>query len=97
MSLLTIYPLESIAPLPTTLDDIDFAKAKLGRMLFLDLTLSSDQTIVHYAKTLGVETVAEFIETKETALKLREIGVTYGQGYYFDKPQATVTQKEIIL
>ncbi|MGB5966009.1 MAG: EAL domain-containing protein [Sulfurimonadaceae bacterium] len=59
--------------------------------------LKTVQTIVHYAKTLGVETVAEFVETKETALKLREIGVTYGQGYYFDKPQATVTQKEIIL
>ncbi|MEN8147752.1 MAG: EAL domain-containing protein [Campylobacterota bacterium] len=55
------------------------------------------QTIVHYAKTLGVETVAEFVETKKTAMKLREIGVTYGQGYYFDKPQATVTQKEIFL
>lgn len=59
--------------------------------------LKTVQTIVHYAKTLGVETVAEFVETKETALKLREIGVTYGQGYYFDKPQATVTKKEIIL
>ncbi|MDA3946410.1 MAG: EAL domain-containing protein, partial [Helicobacteraceae bacterium] len=55
------------------------------------------QAIVHYAQTLGLETVAEFIETKETALKLRDIGVTYGQGYYFDRPQATVTQKEIIL
>lgn len=55
------------------------------------------QTIVHYAKTLGVETVAEFIETKETVQKLRDIGVTYGQGYYFDRPQATITQKKIIL
>ncbi len=55
------------------------------------------QTIVHYAKTLGVETVAEFVETREIALILREIGVTYGQGYYFDKPQATLSQKEIVL
>lgn len=54
-------------------------------------------TIVDYAKSLGVETVAEFVETRETALKLREIGVTYGQGYYFDKPQATITQKEFLL
>ena len=55
------------------------------------------KTIVHYANTLGVETVAEFVETREVALKLKEIGVTYGQGYYFDKPQATLVQKEIIL
>lgn len=55
------------------------------------------QTIVRYAEALGVETVAEFVETKETALKLREIGVTYGQGYYFDRPQPSVVAKEIIL
>jgi len=55
------------------------------------------QTIVRYAEALGVETVAEFIETKETALKLREIGVTYGQGYYFDRPQPSVVAKAIVL
>ena len=41
----SLFALEPIAPLPTTLDDIDLAKAKLGRMLFLDPTLSSDQTV----------------------------------------------------
>ena len=55
------------------------------------------QTIVHYTQALEVETVAEFVETKEIALKLKEIGVTYGQGYYFDRPQPTIVQNEIIL
>jgi len=55
------------------------------------------KTIVHYAESLGVETVAEFVETREIALLLKEIGVTYGQGYYFDRPQATLSQKEILL
>ena len=55
------------------------------------------RTIVHYAQALEVETVAEFVETKEIALKLKEIGVTYGQGYYFDRPQPTIVQNEIIL
>ena len=55
------------------------------------------QTIVRYAQALGVETVAEFIESRETALKLREIGVTYGQGYYFGQPEAGITKKEIVL
>ena len=41
----SLLALEPIAPLPTTLNDIDIAKAKLGRMLFLDPTLSSDQTV----------------------------------------------------
>ena len=42
---LSLFALEPIAPLPTTLNDIDITKAKLGRMLFLDPMLSSDQTI----------------------------------------------------
>lgn len=41
----SLFAIEPIAPLPTGLDDIDIAKAKLGRMLFLDPELSSDQTI----------------------------------------------------
>jgi len=40
-----LFALEPIAPLPTTLNDIDLEKAKLGRILFLDPSLSSDQKI----------------------------------------------------
>lgn len=59
--------------------------------------LQTVQTIVRYADALGVETVAEFVETKETALKLRNIGVTYGQGYYFGRPDPAIRQKDILL
>ena len=41
----SIFALEPIAPLPTSLNDINLEKAKLGRLLFLDPTLSSDKTI----------------------------------------------------
>ncbi len=37
--------LEPIAPLPTKLEDVDLAKAKLGRKLFFDPILSSDRSI----------------------------------------------------
>ena len=37
--------LEPIAPLPTKLEDVDLAKAKLGRMLFFDPILSSDRSV----------------------------------------------------
>ena len=37
--------LEPIAPIPKQLDDVDIAKAKLGRMLYLDPLLSSDRNI----------------------------------------------------
>ena len=41
----SLFALEPIAPVPVTLDNIDLPKAKLGRMLFLDPSLSSDQTV----------------------------------------------------
>ena len=40
-----LFALEPIAPIPTTLDDIDLPKAKLGRMLFFDTVLSKDESI----------------------------------------------------
>ncbi len=40
-----LFALEPIAPLPTHLEDVDIAKAKLGRMLYLDPILSSDRTV----------------------------------------------------
>ena len=36
---------------------------------------------------LGVRTIAEFVETKETLTKLREIGVDYVQGFGVARPQ----------
>ena len=42
---IALFALEPIAPLPTTLDDINLEKAKLGRILFLDPALSSDGTV----------------------------------------------------
>ncbi len=43
-------------------------------------------SMVTFAKRCGVKLVAEGIETKEELETLIEIGVTYGQGFYFTKP-----------
>jgi diguanylate cyclase (GGDEF)-like protein/PAS domain S-box-containing protein len=44
------------------------------------------QAVVDIAKGLGSETIAEFVEDEETVEMLREIGVTYGQGYHIGRP-----------
>jgi diguanylate cyclase (GGDEF)-like protein len=49
-----------------------------------DMTLV--KAVVAMADALGLETVAEGVETAEQAEALREMGVTYLQGYYFSKP-----------
>jgi EAL domain-containing protein (putative c-di-GMP-specific phosphodiesterase class I) len=38
-------------------------------------------------KDAGIRTIAEFVETKETLAKLREIGVDYVQGFGIARPQ----------
>jgi diguanylate cyclase (GGDEF)-like protein len=49
------------------------------------------KTIALYANSLGLKTVAEFVEDKGTAELLEVLGITYGQGYYFGKPAPEVT------
>ena len=36
---------------------------------------------------MGIQTIAEFVETKDILDKLESIGVNYAQGYYVDKPK----------
>ena len=43
-------------------------------------------TIVALSKSLGIETVAEGIETASQAERMRSLGCTYGQGFFFAAP-----------
>ncbi|MFZ4640092.1 MAG: EAL domain-containing protein [Nodosilinea sp.] len=46
------------------------------------------QTILTLGKTLGMEVVAEGVETEEQVTILNQEGCNYGQGYFFAKPLA---------
>jgi diguanylate cyclase (GGDEF)-like protein len=44
-------------------------------------------TSIHkFSNGMHMQNVAEFVETKEVVMILREIGVEYAQGYYFSRP-----------
>ena len=45
------------------------------------------ETIVGLAKKLHVETIAEFVSSKEILDVVRELGVDYAQGYHIGKPE----------
>jgi PAS domain S-box-containing protein len=45
------------------------------------------QTIVSFAKKLGMQTVAEFVENEAIAQKVKEIGIEFSQGYHFGAPK----------
>jgi EAL domain-containing protein (putative c-di-GMP-specific phosphodiesterase class I) len=44
------------------------------------------QAIINLAGLFGMKTVAEGVEDKASAEKLRSLGVNCLQGYYFSKP-----------
>ncbi len=46
--------------------------------------------IVSFCKELEIKTVAEFISSESILAKVRELGIDYGQGFYFGKPVPTV-------
>jgi len=44
------------------------------------------KTIMSMAKNLGIEVIAEGVETAEQLAVLRQLGCSYYQGYYFSRP-----------
>ncbi|WP_143869992.1 EAL domain-containing protein [Catenovulum sediminis] len=44
------------------------------------------KTIVESAKTMGMETVAEFVDSAELQAKVKQLGIDYSQGFYFSPP-----------
>jgi EAL domain-containing protein (putative c-di-GMP-specific phosphodiesterase class I) len=46
--------------------------------------------IARQNKAANIKTVAEFIETKEQAEILRDLGVDYGQGWYFSRAKPAI-------
>ncbi len=50
------------------------------------------ETIYEFCTKLGIKTVAEFVSSEDIYLKVKEIGITYMQGWYFGK---AISQKEL--
>ena len=44
------------------------------------------RAIANLARSLGIDVIAEGVETQEQVLKLQSLGCYRGQGYYFSKP-----------
>jgi len=48
------------------------------------------EAIHQVGHSLSIRTIAEFVETRNIANQLREIGVDFAQGYYFSKPEPLI-------
>jgi EAL domain-containing protein (putative c-di-GMP-specific phosphodiesterase class I) len=54
------------------------------------------QTIVTLAHTLGMDLIAEGVETARQLALLRQLKVEYGQGYYFSRPLPAAAAEALI-
>jgi EAL domain-containing protein (putative c-di-GMP-specific phosphodiesterase class I) len=68
----------------------------VSRMTSGDENLEIVRTIVTLAKNLGMDVVAEGIETGEQLAQLKALKCDYGQGYFFAKPLDAVAAEELL-
>ncbi|MGA3136951.1 MAG: EAL domain-containing protein [Terracidiphilus sp.] len=75
-------------------DVLKIDRSFVGRMTDGDQPLQIVRTIIELARVLGMDVVAEGVETREQYRLLRQLGCRYGQGFLFARPMSadTVTQ-----
>ena len=84
------------------LHSLPFDVLKIDRSFVSRMTEGSDQplqivrTIVELARVLGMDVVAEGIETQEQYALLRQLGCRFGQGFLFSRPVAADTISEML-
>lgn len=69
---------------------VDFLKIDGGFVKGLaadDIDQAMVESIHHIGHIMGLETIAEWVESEAIFLKLRQIGVDYGQGYALGRPR----------
>jgi len=72
--------------------ELDFDYLKIDGSIVRNILKSTTsqevvKAIVAFANTMNMDVVAEFVENREIASKLKEIGIRYYQGYYIGKPK----------
>ncbi|MFK5949983.1 MAG: EAL domain-containing protein [Methylococcales bacterium] len=72
---------------------VDYVKID-GQFIRNLINDETDQVLVRsmaeIAKKLGKKTIAEFVESAEIIVILKEMGIDFGQGYVFGKPETSI-------
>jgi EAL domain-containing protein (putative c-di-GMP-specific phosphodiesterase class I) len=53
------------------------------------------ESIVEFAKKLGVEVIAEYVHSSTILSKVKALGIEYSQGFYIDKPRIDISETVI--
>ncbi len=74
---------------------VDYIKLDGSLIKNIDIKDDSEaivQTIVSFAKSLGIKTIAEFVSNKTIYDKIKSMGIDYAQGYYIGKPAESIEE-----
>ncbi|MFT3730383.1 MAG: EAL domain-containing protein [Hyphomicrobium sp.] len=85
----------------SSLTKVPFQKIKIDRSFVRDLAVSMEArailaTIVDLARTLGMRTTAEGVETIEQLNTVKEYGCTLVQGFLFNRPEPADVIRKIL-
>ena len=75
--------------------NVDYLKIDASLVKYITTDESSRviiKTIVSFASNLGLKTIAEFVEDRDSLEILEKMGVDFIQGYYIGKPSATLCE-----
>ncbi len=86
--------LSRLHELPT--DTLKIDRSFVNRMTENEGGVALVKTIITLARGLGMDVVAEGIETAEQLLLLQSLGCDYGQGYLFHKPADVKTATQLL-
>ncbi|HEY0174233.1 MAG TPA: EAL domain-containing protein, partial [Pyrinomonadaceae bacterium] len=79
------------------IDTLKIDRSFVTRMANNTENIEIVRTIVMLAQVLGMDVVAEGVETKEQLKILRDLHCEYGQGYYFSRPASASDSEKIIV
>lgn len=82
-----------------TIIDIEANYLKIDGSLIKDIDVNIKdykvaKSIIHFAAQSNMQTIAEFVHSKDVYDKLVELNVDYMQGYYISAPKAALIEKE---
>jgi EAL domain-containing protein (putative c-di-GMP-specific phosphodiesterase class I) len=77
-------------------DVLKIDRSFVGRMTDGDQPLQIVRTIIELARVLGMDVVAEGIETYEQYRLLRQLGCRFGQGYLFARPMSAEAVSQLL-
>ncbi len=77
-------------------DVLKIDRSFVTRMTAGEQPLQIVRTIVELARALGMDVVAEGIETEEQYRLLRQLGCRFGQGFFFSRPVSAETMSQML-